>query len=90
MVDNVRDFFEDIDFENEDFEKFLIFEIYYGGDFLDVLGFSDILDNEYEEMIVGEGFLKEFEGVEEMVSVGFFVFMGKVEKEDILKESKFD
>lgn len=57
MGDYVRNFFDDIDFGDDEIEKLLIFEIYYGGDLLRVLGFSDILDNEDEEKI-GEEVIK--------------------------------
>ena len=90
MADNVRDPFEDIDSENEDLEKPPTPEIHHGGDSPDAPGFSDISDNEHEETTVGEGPLKESEGVEEMASAGSPVPMGKAEKEDTSKESKLD
>ncbi|XP_068686197.1 protein IWS1 homolog [Montipora foliosa] len=90
MTDNVRDPFEDIDSENEDLEKPPTPEIHHGGDSPDAPGFSDISDNEHEETTVGEGPLKESEGVEEMVGAGSPVPMGKAEKEDTSKESKLD
>lgn len=90
MADNVRDPFEDIDSENEDLEKPPTPEIHHGGDSPDAPGFSDISDNEHEETTVGEGPLKESEGVEEMAGAGSPVPMGKAEKEDTSKESKLD
>lgn len=88
MGDSVVDFFEGIDLGDEELEKLLIFGIYYGGDLLDVLGFSDIFDNEDEEKIKDEVFKQQFEDSNDNDSINFFVEEEINEKEDRLKEEK--
>ena len=88
MGDNVGDPFDDIDSEDEDLEKPPTPEIHHGGDSPDAPGFSDISDNEREEMTNEEDQIKHSEDSNDSEDVNSPGEEGKSAEKDIKMEDK--
>ena len=88
MGDNIGDPFDDIDSEDEDLEKPPTPDIHHGGDSPDTPGFSDISDNEREEMTNEGGQIKHSEDSNDSEGVNSPAAEGRNTEEDIIMEDK--